>query len=198
MKWIDYYQIYLGMKLHFENSSYSYAKYGPKRVNEASIKRQYLLLKTLEGKGEDKATFERRLIGIFKNKVRYISDLYSQECNAQFDEYTDEISNWSYYLSRDLQYICEEAQGKGLSFREIFFSNNEFHLPFIVSMLERGRINYHTVAALASIIPFRDRISPMLFNVLALEKYMELHNFSKTKIAGIVKPFKENFDVETP
>ena len=197
MKWLDYYQIYLGLKLHFEQTSYSYAKYGPKRVSEASAKRSYLLLKNIEGKREDKEAFELRLVAIFKHKVRYLTELYTPDSEALFTEYKDETSNWSYYLQRDIQYLCDEAEGKGLTFKEIFVSDNEFRIPFVLSMLERGRINFHTVAVLNSIIPFLDKVNPMLFNVMAMEKYSELHVFSKQKIASIVKPFMEQMNVGT-
>ncbi len=197
MKWIEYYQIYLGLKLHFEQSSYSYGKYGPKKISEQSASRSYLLLKSIEGKREDREAFELRLVAIFKHKVRYLTELYTPESETLFTEYKDEISNWSYYLERDIAYLCDEAEGKGLTFKEIFISGNEFRVPFVLTMLERGRINFHTVAALNSIIPFLDKVNPMLFNVMAMEKYSELHVFSKHKIASIVKPYMEKMNVAT-
>lgn len=196
MIWIDYYRVYLGMKLHFENSSYSYLKYGAKNVSEFSVKKHYLLLKSIESHRESKSDFEKRLIALGKTQIPFIASLYTQSANEALTEYLDELAGWEYYLNRDLEYLCYEGGGKGLSFRDMFFSDNELRLPFVISMLERGRINYHTVSVLSKLIPFCGKISPMLFDVQRLQKYSELHDFDMKKVAKIVKPHMENMNNE--
>ena len=188
MTWDDYYAVYMGMKLHFTGKGYDYTKYGPKGVKAETVKRYYMMLKAIAGKGETKEAFEMRLIAIFKHKIKFINDLYGAESEQWFEEYRDEISNWTYYLQRDVEYLVEEAQGRGLSFKEIFVTNNSMRLPFIAQMLERGKINYHSFVQLNQIIPFMDKISPMLFDIGKAERYSKLHSFNKQRIAAIVKP----------
>lgn len=189
MTWDEYYAIYLGMKLHFTGKGYDYTKYGAKSVKPETVKRYYMILKAIAGKGETQEAFEMRLISIFKHKIKFINDLYGAESEQWFEEYRDEISNWSYYLQRDVEYLVNEAQGKGMTFKEIFVPESGFKLPFVASMLERGRINFHSFVQLNQIIPFCEKINPMLYDIGMVERYSKLHSFNKPKIASIVKPF---------
>lgn len=189
MNWLEYYGVYLGLKLHFEQKTYDYNKYGAKRVNESSVGRNYLLIKSIAGKRESKDAFEQRLTGIFRNKVVFLTELYTPESNKLVSDYVSETFNWSYNLETDISYLVETATDNGLTFKEMFKSDNEFRLPFVANELVKGKIKYHSFACLAEIIPFCDRITPMLLNVSSIEKYRRLHKFDKKKIATIVKPF---------
>lgn len=194
MNWIDIYAHYLGLKLHFEKN-YDYIKYGGRYMSEYQIRKYYTILTYMEGKNESLEGFQNRLVAVFrKNPKAWLTDIYTKEADIAVSEYMSEINNWSYNLKTDVETACDIAMRKGISFKEIFISDNEFRLALFPSLMESGKIKMHSFCAVDQIIPFIDDVSGLLFDCTVIRKYRDLHEFDKKRIAVIVKPFLDNFN----
>lgn len=183
----ELYQIFLGMKLHFTQKSYDYLTYGPKRVDEASMGKYYVLSSALGRKFATREALETRLIALFKNKVCWLNEISTPEAEKAEARHRSDLTSFSYNFENHLSLIKEQYPDMISAVRV----NNAFEVPPIGRMLLNKEINIETYCALDYLLDFSRHINDLVWKAekLKVEKYKAFFTPEKTKIAKIAKPF---------
>jgi hypothetical protein len=196
MDWVKAYQVYMGLKLHFTTPSYDYMKYGPKKIAEESCAKYFVMLNAVAGEFEDQRSFEQHLIGVFRNKIVWLNELYSTESKKKASDYLSELDSFAHNLETDVGSIKFAAVRRGCEFGDMFKCENEFAIPPVTRLMIQGAIKMHSYAALDSALGFNQNINQMVFDVRKMEKYKQLHAFKKGEIAALAMNIIKNKESE--
>lgn len=181
------YQIFLGMKLHFTRKSYDYLTYGPKRVDEESMGKVYVLASAVGRKFQTKEALEQRLIALFKVKNVWLNEITSAEAEKAEIEHLKAIRTFSYNLEQHLIFMQEQYP----NIRDCFRVNNSFEVPPVGRMLLNKEINLETYCALDMLLKFSRNINDLVWKEqrMRAEKYSAFFRPDLTQCAKIAKPF---------
>lgn len=182
------YGIFMGMRLHFEQKSYDYSKYGPKKCTEEELNKAWVLSNRL-AKDYQKEELEQRCIALFKDRSTWIDVIPSTDGQTAYNRHLANSRNWEYNLSIHLELIAAQSHDV-LSATK---TKSQFQVPLISRMLMAGDISMETFVCLDNLLHFSKRISPILWKDRGnrIEKYKAFFRPDLKKVARIAKPFFE-------
>lgn len=183
----ELYQVYLGMRLHFTQMSYDYLTYGPKRVSETTMGKNYVLSNAISRKFPTRDALENRLVALFKKKVCWLNEIATPEAEKAELKHNADIMGFWYNFENHLTKIKEEYPDMISAVKVI----NPYEVPPIGRMLLKGEINIETYCALDYLLDFSKHISDLVWkkDKLRTEKYKSFFQPNKAKLAKIAKPF---------
>lgn len=179
------YQMYLGIKSHFAQTTYSYVKYqGKVRANEQTFNKRndrYFFEKL--SKQPDLMNF---LIANFLEGDIWVRDLFNDESFARYADWQRRIQSLTYNFKTELSAISGDFRGH-------FVVNNGQH-PLLLKEFRQGSISIETLTVLNDLLnffPYWDkRISDNIIWPKTRDKclrYGEFIKYDKSKIKKIVK-----------
>lgn len=185
MTGFDAYKMYLGIKAHFAQPSYSYIKYqGRVRANEHSF-----------NKRNDRYFFEKLankpdllnfLVANFLESDKWVRDLLNDESENRYVEWQRRNQSLSYNFEKELSALSGE-------FKDAFIVKNGQH-PNLLKEHRQGNISAETLTILNDIMNFfpywdkkitDDIIWPKTRDKCL--KYAEFIKYDKSKLKKIVK-----------
>jgi hypothetical protein len=184
----ELYQIFLGMKLHFTSDSYDYLKYGPKKVDESSMGKHFVLSSALGRKFKTKEELETRLISIFKTKPVWLNEICTPEAEKLESEHNAALSGFSYNLEQHLGLMQQKFPANMMM---CFKTRDSFQVPEISRMLLNKEINLESYIALDSLLGFSKDISDLIWKQekLKAKKYSSFFTPDVRKVAKVAKKF---------
>jgi hypothetical protein len=183
----ELYQVFLGMRLHFMQKSYDYPTYGPKRVDDATLGKNYVLANALARKFPNRESLEIRLISLFKNKLCWLNEISSPEAEKAESRHLSDLRGFSYNFRNHLDLIKERYPDMLSAFRV----DSALTVPPIGRMLLNKEINIETYCALDYLLDFSRHIGELVWKEekLRTEKYKAFFTPDKASIAKIAKPY---------
>lgn len=179
------YKMYLGIKSHFAQSSYSYVKYkGNVRANEVSFNKRndrYFFEKL--SKQPDLLNF---LIANFLDGDIWVRDLLNDESENRYVQWQRRAQSLTYHFQNELSGISSD-------FKSYFVVNNGQH-PKLLKEFRQGNLSCETLTILNDLLnffPYWDkRISDTIIWPSTRDKclkYGEFIRYDKPKMKRIVK-----------
>ena len=185
----ELYQVFLGMRLHFTQKAYDYPTYGPKRVDETTMGKYYVLANAIGRKFTTRESLENRLIALFKNKVCWLNEIATPEAEKTERQHISDITGFWYNFETHLSLIKDEYP----DIMNAIKVRNSFEVPPIGRMLLAKQINIETYCALDYLIDFSKHINDLVWKneKLRIEKYKAFFNPDRARIAKIARSFFE-------
>lgn len=183
----ELYQIFLGMKLHFSQKSYDYPTYGPKRVDESSMGKYFVMSSAIARKFQTKEQLETRLIALFKNKVCWLNEIATPQAEKIEREHLANVQAVFYNFENHLELIAQEYP----NIMDAIRVRNSFEVPPLASMLLNKTINIETYCCLDYLTDFSRHINDLVWKAekIRVEKYKAFFQPDVRKLAKIAKPF---------
>lgn len=183
----ELYQIFLGMRLHFTRNTYDYLIYGPKKVDEHSMSKYYVLANALSRKFRTKEALENRLVALFKHKNYWLNEIATSEAEKAELRHNSDIMSFSYNFKNHL-FLIKESYPDMISAIRV---GNQFEVPPICRMLLRKEINIETYCSLDYLFDFSRHISDIVWKneKLRIEKYKAFFKPDMKQVAKIARPF---------
>lgn len=184
---IQAYGIYLGLKLHFDEKSYDYEKYGPKKVREESLGKQYVFVNHLAGKYHSREELEHDLVALMKWDNVYLNQVLHEDKKKPIKQHEKDIRLWREYLKRDLAYLTDYAG----SVQDSILIRDPFSVPPIGRAILNKEINVESYLCLDYLLDFNSKMSDLCWGVkkLRLEKYKTFFRPRLEDVAKIARPF---------
>jgi hypothetical protein len=185
MTGFEAYKMYLGIKSHFANNTYSYVKYqGNVRANEYSFNKRndrYFFEKL--SKQPDLLNF---LVANFLEGDIWVRDLFNDESQERYANWQRRVQSLSYNFQNELAQISEDFKG-------YFVVNNGQH-PKLLKQFRHGNISIETLTILNDLMnffPYWDKkISDNIIWPKTRDKclnYSEFIKYDKSKMKKIIK-----------
>jgi hypothetical protein len=185
MTGFEAYKMYLGIKSHFANNTYSYVKYqGNVRANEHSFNKRndrYFFEKL--SKQPDLLNF---LVANFLEGDIWVRDLFNDESQERYANWQRRVQSLSYNFQNELSQISEDFKG--------YFVVNSGQHPKLLKQFRHGNISIETLTILNDLInffPYWDKkISDNIIWPKTRDKclnYSEFIKYDKSKMKKIIK-----------
>lgn len=180
------YNTYMALKLHFTTESYDYFKFAGKvksiTENKLKIRKDYLILRTLERRYKDNLA-DFIVANMIDAKLGWSGDLTSVHAEKKYLEWQRRLQSLSYILKTELSGV----EFKGLT------KVSEGEHPRLLKLYIQGKVSPETMIALDSILGFIDKWDKEISDPIVwpeysrfLRKYKPFVPCKKTEIKAIV------------
>ncbi len=183
--------VFNGIKLHFNAKDYDYTKYGPKRATKETLDKNYVVLSALSRKFNSKEELENRLIGIFKSKNIWLTEIFDPESKKLFNEHVKNVQFYKQRFREDLKLLINDSA----NLPDICSSCEKYELPMVCRYLIKNQITMESFVCLDIALDFNNSLNSLVWKErgLRLRKYRSFFNPDRKEILKIIKEvFAEN------
>lgn len=181
----ELYSIFKGIRLHFSNPKYDYPTFGPMKVYDSEMVKNYTIANGLS-RYFTRESLEHRLIALYKHKAVWINEINSPEAKKAELKHNGILETLSHHFEQDLIKITDE-----MTIKDALRVDSGISLPYICRMLLASNILIETYCILDMLVPFNNKVGEMLWqsDKLRVEKYKAFFKPDLSRMAKIARPY---------
>lgn len=154
MNGFEVYSLYVGLKTHFKNNHYNFAKFGIPKIKHDTFlgRRDRYFFEKIAKKYSQKELTNFFVSNFLHNENIWIGDFFDSETEEVYTKWKKRYESLEYRYEQDLQTIIEYFESSGLNLNN-FVAPKDGELPLILQWVTQNKITPETYAILDTIYP---------------------------------------------